>query len=177
MTNLPDKLAKVIQNWGLANIPEKDVYVDGDNAKGREDESHVTVKYGLVDAKPSRELLGILKNTKPFDIELGPISLFRNDNFDVVKMEVISPELRALNSKICKACPNEDKHPEYNPHVTIAYVKPGAGDRFEGQSPWDWVEKLGVSDLKSEGKFRAAGVVFSSKDEGEVQELRFGDES
>jgi hypothetical protein len=175
MVPLPDNLRAAIQKWSLANIPEKDLYVDGDeDVKGREDESHTTLKYGLTEPSPSKSLLDVLRMAKPFEVALEPISIFRQDNYDVIKLGVTSPALRALNALVCQTCPNEDKYPEYNPHCTICYVKSGCGDRFEGVSPWDWTEKLGVSTLHKNGKFIAREVVFSSKD-GKKSTIPFGE--
>lgn len=40
--------------------------------------------------------------------------------------ELDCPELSNLNSKLKEAIPNQGSHPEFIPHVTIAYVKPEA---------------------------------------------------
>jgi hypothetical protein len=109
-----------------------------------------------------KKLMDVFRNTQPFDIELKPITLFRQDDYDVVKMDVISAQLHALNREVCNVAPHHDTHPEYHPHVTIAYVKKGTCDRLEGVSPFDDPVKLGVSSLGTEGKFTAKSVVFSS---------------
>jgi 2'-5' RNA ligase len=51
----------------------------------------------------------------------------------VVKFDVEGKELRALNEIFCKL-PNEDSHPEYNPHMTLAYVRKGMGKNFVRES-------------------------------------------
>jgi len=162
MINLPDELADRINSWGKQQIPDTALFVDKDGGMGREEETHVTVKFGLLDAMPSPELKDVFRNTQPFDIELKPITLFRQDDYDVVKMDVISAQLHALNREVCNVAPHHDTHPEYHPHVTIAYVKKGTCDRLEGVSPFDDPVKLGVSSLGTDGKFTAKSVVFSS---------------
>ena len=174
MIKLPEELAQKIIAWGKANIADKDLYVDGDGGKGREEEIHVTVKYGLTAAHPNDRLKEVFNKTPPFDLSLRPVSLFKNDDFDVVKLEVHSPYLMALNRNVhAVAEAPGDKHPVYNPHVTVAYVKPGRGDRLEGQSPFDDSVKLGVTSIEKEGQFTAKAVVFSSTD-GSKKEYPLG---
>jgi len=69
---------------------------------------------------------------------LGKMSVFENDKYDVLKVDVTGESLHDLNGKLSEL-PNEQTFPEYKPHLTIAYLKKGegakyAGDpRFEGQ--------------------------------------------
>ena len=63
----------------------------------------------------------------------GKVSLFEtNPDFDVVKVEVKSEDLRRLNKKVSESQPVTDTHPTYRPHATIAYVKKGKGARYVG---------------------------------------------
>jgi 2'-5' RNA ligase len=158
----PDMSAKIIA-WGRQQIPNEQLFVDKDGGSGREEEIHVTVKYGLHDAMPNEALKKIFGSTAPFEIELAPISLFRNEGHDVVKMEVSSPQLRELNRVITASCDCTDSYPEYKPHVTLAYVRPGTCDRLEGTSPFDNPIKMGATTLRKEGHFTANQVVFSSR--------------
>ncbi len=45
--NLPGDIAKRIMDWGKENIPDEEVFDEED--KGREDNPHITVLYGIVD--------------------------------------------------------------------------------------------------------------------------------
>lgn len=128
--NLPDEHAQAIKDFA-AKIPDADLAGDG-----REDKPHVTVKYGLHGEDPDavRELLA---NQPPITVKLGKTSMFpagESGNGDVVKADVDSPELHALNKKIADALPHTDTHPDYKPHATIAYVKPGEGKKYVGDS-------------------------------------------
>jgi 2'-5' RNA ligase len=122
--NLPGDLAKKVIAAGKL-IPDSDLAEDG-----REDEPHVTVKFGLHDddPKPLKSLLA--QQEGPVVFALGKTSLFENDEFDVVKVEVISHDLHHLNDLISENCKHTDTHPGYKPHVTIAYVKPGTGKKY-----------------------------------------------
>jgi 2'-5' RNA ligase len=165
MIDLPKDLAEHVIRWGKQQISNDILYVDKDGGCGREEEIHVTVKYGLTAASPDDRLLDIFKRIKGFEIKLAPISLFKQDDHDVVKMDIISPHLMALNRDVCAAAEAPgDSHPEYHAHVTIAYVKPGTCDRLEGMSPFDDPVKFGVSSIGKDGTFTADEVVFSSTD-------------
>lgn len=99
---------------------------------GRETEPHITIKYGLHDGK-AEATASVLSGVGPIKAKIGKISLFKNDKFDVVKLDIESPDLHRLNKKIAEL-PHTDTHPTYTPHITLAYVKPGAGQKYEGQS-------------------------------------------
>lgn len=173
MINLPEELGEQIMAWGRLQIKDEDVFVDEKGGMGREDEPHVTVLYGLLDEKPSDVLLQVFEHTAPFDIKLGPCSLFKKPEYDVIKMEVISPFLHALNSNVRSVVAYENDYPDYKPHVTIAYVKPGTADRLEGASPWDDPVQMGVTKLGQEGQFTARAVIFSSSN-GQKTEYDLG---
>lgn len=116
--NAPYKIKKIINKWGNENIPQKAL-----NEKGREKETHVTVIYGIVGNK-IKEIQEIAKEFRPFKITLGDLSLFQNENFDVIKVDVICPPLKKLNQVIKDALNVESKFPDYKPHITIAYLHP-----------------------------------------------------
>lgn len=162
MINLPEDLANQIMAWGKLQVKDEDVVVDEKGGKGRENEPHVTLKYGLLDSEPTDALLQVFEHTAPFDVKLGRCSLFKNPENDVVKLDVVSPGLHALNSNVCAVVAYEDEYTIYSPHVTIAYVNPTTCDRLEGASPWDNPVKMGVTD--QEGVFTVREVVFSSTD-------------
>ena len=103
-------------------IPDDDLAEDG-----REYNPHITVKYGL-HADSAEDARPIITAAAPVAIQIGPASVFSADEYDVVKLEVISDSLRALNSKIADAMPHTDTYPEYSPHITIAYVRKGLGE-------------------------------------------------
>ena len=130
--NIPENIAGHMLEWGKLNIPEEDLYFDEKGGCGREKEPHITVKYGVPMPTPSEELRAIVHSFRPFKITLGAISLFKNSEFDVVKVDVYSPELHDLNARISKAFPVESKYPSYVPHATIAYTKPGTCHHLEG---------------------------------------------
>lgn len=110
-------------------IPDSELAQDG-----RETEPHLTVKYGLHTSN-ANEVRGVLADQEPVQVILGKVSVFpaAGDHlFDVVKVEADSPQLQALNQKIAAALPHTDSYPAYQPHITLAYVKPGEGAKYAG---------------------------------------------
>jgi hypothetical protein len=130
--NLPEDLSKAIIKWGKDNISEEDLYIEDGEAKGREDDIHVTVFYGIKDDNPA-EVAELFSKLKPFDIRLGLINLFKDKKeYDVLKIEVESGDLEKLHYDIEKGVDTENTYPTYNPHVTVGYVKKGTADKFVG---------------------------------------------
>lgn len=126
--NLPAPAAQKVLGLAAA-IPETALAKDG-----RETEPHITVKYGIHgnDVEPIRKAL---ENEPPITVKLGETSIFpdsQSGSGDVVKIDVDSPDLHRLNRIIKSAVPTTDTHPTYQPHVTLAYVKPGMGQQFAG---------------------------------------------
>jgi 2'-5' RNA ligase len=128
---LPWKIAEEIRQWGLNNISDEDLIGDG-----RESSIHVTLKYGLHNHDPF-ELRPLLQNYGPIEITLGKFSIFENGKEDVVKISVRSPRLVKLNSIITNQFENTETHPEYIPHITICYVKPELGKKYDGNTTFE----------------------------------------
>lgn len=132
----PNDAAKVVA-WCDANIPGEALAADG-----YEREVHVTVLYGFNDdAETLPELEAFLADYGPVSAHLGTISRFENEE-DVLKIGVHSEDLATLHYALREFFGDrvEVTHPEYQAHLTLAYVKSGAlpelnGDaRFEGMT-------------------------------------------
>lgn len=137
MFEIPDPTAGVILNWGKRNIKEEWVYYDPeDPSLGREDHIHITVKYGLHDPYPSC-ISELVKDFGEFSIGFGEVSKFESENYDVIKLAISGDRLHELNKLIADNVEYTDKYPEYNPHATIAYVKPGTCDHLLGRRDFD----------------------------------------
>lgn len=127
-----------------ASIPDDQLAKDG-----RETSPHVTVKYGIGSDDPAA-VRAVLEASPPVKVAFGQTSVFANPDADVVKVDVYSDGLRALNEAIDKAVPHVDTHEWYQPHVTVAYVKPGAGQLFAGNKSLEGqeavIDRVQVSD-------------------------------
>jgi len=146
------------------NIPEEELYEDPeDSSYGREDNPHITVKYGIHSNKPD-ETFALLDNEEPVHVTLGKLDMFEADDYDVLIIPIESEGLHKINGIISDGVEVTDTHPEYNPHLTIAYLKKGTIDKYLGDDTFDGIEM----DFDT--------LTFSPAD-GEVHKLTLGDES
>lgn len=124
MAMIPKDVSEKILNFGKRVIGEDQLYTEGTEF-GRELESHVTVKYGFTKDLNELEIRQLLKEQKPFMVEIFGLDKFTsNPKFDVAVFKVSSPVLSKLNEAASKF-PNADEYPEYRPHMTLAYVQKG----------------------------------------------------
>jgi 2'-5' RNA ligase len=149
--NFPNSFSQKVITWGKDNIPNEDIFSE-DESKGRENDIHITVKYGLHTSSPD-EVIELMKDEKSIKIKIGKVDLFEGDENDVVIIKIESEDLKRLNGKISDNCDCTDTHPIYSPHCTIAYVKKGKASKYKGNSDFEGQE------------FTFNSVVFNSKDE------------
>jgi hypothetical protein len=126
--NLPDPAATAIRNFA-DTIPDEDLAEEG-----REDEPHVTVKYGLHYNSP-RRVAAAVDGFGPVSLKLGKLKVFSATEkrpSDVLVADVESPGLHRLNTVVSASGPHTDTHPTYQPHATIAYLKAGRGAKYAG---------------------------------------------
>lgn len=120
--------AEIIRKMG-AKIPAADI-----GPEGCETEPHVTCKYGLHFQSPSKRLREALQHFGMGTLTFGKTSLFENEDADVLKVDVVSPDLHRLNALVTRLLPTEDSHPKYIAHCTICYLKPGRGKKYAGDA-------------------------------------------
>ncbi len=113
-------------------IPNDIVYGTRNDGYGKENEPHVTVLYGFHDDKVNIEdIKKITDKIKiPIKVKLDGISIFENKDFDVLKFDISSDELVNLNKKFRENFDYSSDYPDYHPHLTIAYLKKGEGDKI-----------------------------------------------
>ena len=123
---LPGTLAREVMAWGEENIEDEDLFIDpADPTKGREDEPHVTLLYGI-HHDHSGAVRKVLSEAHPFAIRLGKTSRFSDcPKFDVLKVEAESLDLRRLHDRLKECVPCTESFPTYKPHVTLAFVQKG----------------------------------------------------
>jgi len=144
-----------IPDWKkFTKIIKKDDIYEKNDEFGIETMPHLTLLYGFHDNVNSTEVFDLYKKNfklKPIEITTNKISIFENDEFDVVKFDVNSKLLTNIN-KVLKELPNTSDFPEYHAHITIAYVKKGCGDKY-------------IVNLKKKIKFIGNKLIFSTKNE------------
>jgi len=152
MVQAPGHIADRIRDLAT-RIAEEDIY--NEDMHGREDDPHVTIKYGIHSADPAK-LKDAFTKVRPFEVKLGRLSVFDNDKYDVLKVRVTGQGLHDANRLVSATERCTDTFPTYNPHMTIAYLKPGTGRKY-------------VGDRSLEGEtFRVDRILFSGKDGNHV---------
>jgi len=122
-----------VSNWDeiISSINKEDLYTD-EGKPGIQDNPHVTVLYGLHEEVSLEQVKSVFEDIdESLDIKIEGIGVFENENFDVVKFNVVPCDtLQDLHNKLSEF-PNSNEYPEYEPHITIAYIKKGHGKKYE----------------------------------------------
>lgn len=119
----------------IKNIHERinsnDLYEEeSDNSYGIEHEPHTTLLYGLHDNVSLEDVKKAIDNITFSTCIIKNPSLFENEKYDVFKFDVSGEGLKQANEKL-KNYPYTSDFPNYHPHLTIAYLKPGEGKKYE----------------------------------------------
>jgi 2'-5' RNA ligase len=118
-----------VPNWKDIHkmIDKEDVY--DEDGFGYENDSHITLLFGLLQGVEDKDVKEIVDGLPKMYIELSDIDIFQGTEYDVVKFNITNQMLNDINCNLC-TLPNEQTHPEYHPHMTICYVKPGRGVKY-----------------------------------------------
>lgn len=104
-------------------------YIRGEDIgeKGLERHPHITVAYGARDDADSPRVREMLRAPRGARVMVGDMGVFDTPGADVLKFEVLSDDLHRAHQKIKDdiGLPGET-HPEYSPHITVAYLKKGS---------------------------------------------------
>jgi 2'-5' RNA ligase len=126
-----------ISNWEeyhTAGIDEDDVYIKPhDKSYGLEEIPHVTVVYGIHEDEIDEETISNVmeENMKPLTVTIEEVDIFEGKDYDVVKYNIPVTDQLMKYRKLFLKFPNTQSYPEYKPHMTIAYVKPGTGKKYK----------------------------------------------
>lgn len=105
-----------------------DVYNDEHNKFGIECIPHVTILYGLNEITEFPKIRKFFQNFGPLQFNIGKIGSFRNDDkpYDVLYLNIISSNLENLHYELRNNFHYHTDHPNYNPHMTLSYIKKGS---------------------------------------------------
>jgi hypothetical protein len=106
-------------------------YIDVQDLHGRpSEEHHLSVMLGLP-SMPDQAAIDMVKACLPVNITVDQLGYFSNEGWDVLyaKPEVNSTILRLQQG--ISDCYNVKWHfPQYQPHITIAFLQPGTAEKY-----------------------------------------------
>jgi len=117
-------------------IKEEDIYVDEEDPSfGLESEPHCTLLFGLHPEVTTDDITRVINGhdlDKTFMV--SNMSIFDNPEYDVLKFDVGykikgGNVLGKINTQL-KSFPHKESPYEYHPHMTIAYLKKGEGQKY-----------------------------------------------
>jgi 2'-5' RNA ligase len=117
-----------IMNWVDVHIDPNDI----DEVDGVEENSHVTLMYGLIENQPNPYFETLCRVISPMYINPVRLGVFRNETQDVLFIEFDNTEcMSAAREWIMRCMPYAlSREGKYIPHMTIAYLKPGCADKY-----------------------------------------------
>jgi 2'-5' RNA ligase len=95
---------------------------------------HITLRYGIQGEDVSA-IKSLLMTQRPFTVTLGPTSSFppsATREVAVVITTIECPELQALHQRLGEVVEFAEATHEYEPHVTVAYVRPEVAEKYVG---------------------------------------------
>lgn len=111
-------------------IDKNDIYEEpDDDSYGLETEPHCTLLYGIHGDVSIEGVINSIKDIEFSDCKVYNPSLFENEKYDVLKFNVSGVGLHEANA-VLKRFPYTTDYPKYNPHLTLAYLKPKTGQRY-----------------------------------------------
>ncbi len=114
----------------LESIDKRDVYTAEDGTYGIETNPHVTILYGLHEEVHEDLVCRICQGVGgPLEVDVKGVSTFDNEDYEVLKFDVDSDLLRKMN-KAFRGLPHTNDYDDYNPHMTVAYLRPGTSSKY-----------------------------------------------
>lgn len=120
MPHIVDKIQK--------QIKEEELYIEGDEY-GLEKEPHVTLVPCLDNDVKVDDLKPLVNDLHTYKAMITDVSKFECEDYDVLKCNISSMVMNDTNNRITKKFETHTEF-DYHPHMTIAYMKKGAADKY-----------------------------------------------
>ena len=119
--------------WELSTLqshitPQHIYTMSGNNRFGLERKPHITLLYGLHGNVTENDVSEKLDKFNYSACKLNNVSLFRK-KYDVLKFDVSGSGIVDGNAALT-TLPHITEHDVFNPHLTVAYLAKGEGDRY-----------------------------------------------
>jgi 2'-5' RNA ligase len=133
LVSLPEPEAQAIRNFAYS-LPDDGFIKHPETGEPHiEYKSHITVKYGLLPTD-ARSVAAVIGGSGKINGVFGKLGIFSTDKHDVLFVKAHSTDLFRLNNKATTELPCIENEYQYSPHMTIAYLKPGEGKKYEGMT-------------------------------------------
>jgi len=121
---LPKSISKKVLDAVERLVDIKDLHP----TEKQDDVPHITIRYGL-EIDSSDVIRNFIDDVCIFNATILTVDIFKNKDYEVLVLLIDSPELHELNSKLGRL-PNQSDFPFYKPHITLCYLKKGAGVKY-----------------------------------------------
>jgi len=121
----------ILVNLKVGNWKEIQQLIDPADLSGDglETEPHVSIMMGIEPDVKSEDIIKIVQDWPRPSITLQEFSIFENPEYDVLKIGVESFDLGAYR-QLAMPLPNYQEFQLFQPHLTVAYLKPGTGRKY-----------------------------------------------
>lgn len=135
MISLPKYIRQEIGEFNKFLIPDSVLWFDPQNPKGsntgRVSDSHITALYGIQQDDIDTQVQEVLKRASAKQFTLHKLGVFEAEDHDVVIIKAQGDDLFRLNQVLTEEFPDHyNVHGDYKPHLTLAYVKKGEGQKI-----------------------------------------------
>lgn len=158
------KKPKIMENI-QSQIENDDIFLIDDPDYGLETHPHVTIVYGLENHVRYTDLKKYLVDINKYRGAILNVSLFENEEYDVLKMDIKCSEAEKSNELIKDDFIIHTNYPKYHAHMTIGYLKKGRGKRYINKEihkmeiveptnfSYSWYEKDEINEVMKQISF------------------------
>jgi 2'-5' RNA ligase len=137
MLQVPKELSEKILAWANEHIKPEDVY--NKEGKGLQKGHHITLAPQISDESADPHIMSVMNNTPALSANLGQVGFFvqPDKEYHVLKIAVDPANLLPIREKVVEGIEMYNPTHDFNPHVTIAYLNPGACQDLDGDETFN----------------------------------------